>query len=281
MRRLLLLAVVVACRRSPPVVVVADGDAGAPRVVETGTATVVLHCDVTRPAFAALVPTEHASWAQGLIQQDYNYDAGDKFTLSAKAAPDDPRFDGVRKYVALPCKPEARFVVPAGDWTLYARAPGLHIYAQRRELNKTLLLRAGDAIEITYKEDDFKAEPSSCCHCPFVSVVGSPKPAFEVLVGRSSKALAGVDRHPLDVVVSEGRAAIRVQELEQEVTYLSAVTVELHGEKVIPIEKIPAALRRGEEVKLTFLLAAPDGVIRVMLAVEGYYVPAQATLTSP
>ena len=69
-----------------------------------------------------------------------------------------------------------------------------------RGVEKTLLLRPGESIDLSFDEKDL-AQTSMCCHRPFVSVhdpaIGEDRPAFEVLTGRSSAARRGTDRFAL------------------------------------------------------------------------------------
>jgi len=247
-----------------------------------GETTVVARCSAqenNKASYAVMVPANLAKLgAHSLVTQKLeNVDGGVWPILHLEPTPLAEVPAPLWRYPPRECTPEAKFVLPSGDWLLVVRAPGLHIYAQNRSIAKSILLRPGETIELTYSDADLKPEPSSCCHCPFVSIFDPTKgrdlPAFEVLGGKSSKQLAGVERTPIQLPVRAGRAVLHIRELEDEVTYLSSVSLEVGTAKLAPKERIPAKMVRGDEATFTFEIpGAADGMVSGVLVIDGYYI---------
>jgi hypothetical protein len=175
------------------------------------------------------------------------------------------------------CNDEAIFLRPPGTWDLLLRRDAAPFTSWSMP-RKTLELKAGESLMLTFSESDFKSN-GSCCHCPFASVFdfarGADRPAFEVLEGRDASTKRGEDRYRLSIPVRNHEAVVRIRELETEVTFLKGLALEdTNGRRVIPSTVPHVTLRKGEEATFVFRLDdTEDAEVDRALVVEGYYLP--------
>jgi hypothetical protein len=245
----------------------------------TGVARVSIACNVER-GWALLYPphsdaAQQASWQAVII--------GDAASKSDSAMVDKARADAeaLGAHVSRCDAKGIVFDVAPGEWDLMVAT--FTPVPTSRTVSKALHLSAGDDVSMSFRDADFPLPTNfgACCHCPFVAVwdpaAARYRTAFEVLRGRSSPALAGVERTPLTVVVRDHRVRIRIRELEDEVTFLDGVALETQaGATLAPVTRLasPTVLKRGDERIVEFFdPSLPDGESTVVLRVAGHYEP--------